>query len=192
MSGQKDLQVREEIQNAAMRLYQKWGVNKTTMEDIARESGRGKSTLYYYFKNKDEIFEICLTTEMDAIVGRAQDSINDSDPSRKRLSKYVATRLIEIQKTASVYPLISGELRANKEFIDRMLKKLVDREMVLFRRILVDGINRGEYKFLTMAKIDKAASALVSMVHGLTLQLFTEDDDAEKIEIISQLITEGL
>ena len=35
----KDDIVRAEILKAAERVFQKWGINKTTMEDIAREAG---------------------------------------------------------------------------------------------------------------------------------------------------------
>ncbi|PKN72465.1 MAG: TetR/AcrR family transcriptional regulator, partial [Deltaproteobacteria bacterium HGW-Deltaproteobacteria-10] len=53
----KDEEVKQAIKAAAKRVFAKWGLNKTTMEDIAGEAGKGKSTLYYYFKSKEEIFE---------------------------------------------------------------------------------------------------------------------------------------
>ena len=51
----KDDIIRADILRAAEALFQKWGLKKTTMEDIAKEAGKGKSTLYYYFKSKAEI-----------------------------------------------------------------------------------------------------------------------------------------
>jgi AcrR family transcriptional regulator len=55
---------RREVVQAASRLFQRYGLVKTTMEDIARETGRGKSTLYYYFKSKDEIFDAVVNQEL--------------------------------------------------------------------------------------------------------------------------------
>ena len=49
--------VKAAILQAAERLFQKWGINKTTMEDIAHEARKGKSTLYYYFKSKEDVLE---------------------------------------------------------------------------------------------------------------------------------------
>lgn len=43
----KDDLVKTSFLQAAEKLFQRWGINKTTMEDIAREAGKGKSTLYY-------------------------------------------------------------------------------------------------------------------------------------------------
>lgn len=51
MSKTKDELLKEKILTGADMLFQKYGLTKTTMEDIAREAGKGKSTLYYYFKS---------------------------------------------------------------------------------------------------------------------------------------------
>ena len=48
--------VRVSILEAAQGLFSKFGYKKTTMEDIAQELHKGKSSLYYYFKNKEENF----------------------------------------------------------------------------------------------------------------------------------------
>lgn len=47
----------EEILRAALRLYQKFGPTKVTMDDVATASGRSRTSLYYYYKNRDEIFQ---------------------------------------------------------------------------------------------------------------------------------------
>ena len=44
------------------------------MEDIAHEAGKGKSTLYYYYKSKDEIFEAMITDEFSNIIIKANIS----------------------------------------------------------------------------------------------------------------------
>ena len=62
--GKDDL-VKAEILKAAERVFQKWGSNKTTMEDIAREAGKGKSTLYYYYQSKEEIFDAVVIVEFE-------------------------------------------------------------------------------------------------------------------------------
>lgn len=46
---------RENIASAAERLFYQKGIVATTMDDIAREAGYSKATLYVYFKNKEEI-----------------------------------------------------------------------------------------------------------------------------------------
>ncbi|MFW6389223.1 MAG: TetR/AcrR family transcriptional regulator, partial [Marinilabiliaceae bacterium] len=55
VSGQDT--VRIAILKSARELFAKFGYRKTTMEDIAQALRKGKSSLYYYFKNKEEIFQ---------------------------------------------------------------------------------------------------------------------------------------
>lgn len=46
---------KEKIQQAAFRCVARHGFEKTTLEDIAKEVGLNKATLYYYYKNKEDI-----------------------------------------------------------------------------------------------------------------------------------------
>jgi AcrR family transcriptional regulator len=45
----------DEILRAAASLFEEVGVGGTTMARIASDSGLGQSSLYYYFRNKDEV-----------------------------------------------------------------------------------------------------------------------------------------
>ena len=69
----KDEEVKKEIIEAAKVVFQKWGLKKTTMEDIAKEAGKGKSTLYYYFKSKEEIFEMLAKAEINNILYKSKN-----------------------------------------------------------------------------------------------------------------------
>ena len=40
----------------ALKVFNAVGIEKTTMDEIALESGFGKATLYYYFPSKDDVF----------------------------------------------------------------------------------------------------------------------------------------
>ena len=41
----------ERILNGALEVFKKRGLEKSTMEEIASESGFGKATLYYYYSS---------------------------------------------------------------------------------------------------------------------------------------------
>lgn len=55
---------RGSILAAAERLFSERGTEKTTMDDIARESEYSKATLYVYFQSKDEIVNAILLSSM--------------------------------------------------------------------------------------------------------------------------------
>ena len=47
----------EEILDAALVVFSRFGFKKTTVEDIAEQVGMTKGNLYFYFKNKRELYE---------------------------------------------------------------------------------------------------------------------------------------
>ena len=187
----KDDIVKNSIIEAAKRVFQKWGLHKTTMEDIAHEAGKGKSTLYYYYKSKDEIFEAMITDEFSNIIIKAKTSVSKVSSSKEKLKKYTATMLTEIKKTVSVYPLVKGELKGN-QYIEKLRKQLDDKEESIIMEILKEGFEKGEFNFFNETQLSKAANVIVGTIRGLELYLFLDIDDNEKIDIVTRMIAEGI
>ena len=187
----KDDIVKNSIIEAAKRVFQKWGLHKTTMEDIAHEAGKGKSTLYYYYKSKDEIFEAMITDEFSNIIIKAKTSVSKVSSSKEKLKKYIATMLTEIKKTVSVYPLVKGELKGN-QYIEKLRKQLDDKEEQIIMEILKEGFEKGEFNFFNETQLSKAANVIVGTIRGLELYLFLDIDDNEKIDIVTRMIAEGI
>ena len=50
----------EQIADAALRLFARYGYKRSSMDDIAREAGLAKATLYLHFKGKDDVFRAML------------------------------------------------------------------------------------------------------------------------------------
>lgn len=188
----KDEEVKKAILEAAKRVFQKWGLNKTTMEDIAHEAGKGKSTLYYYFKSKDEIFELLVKTELNIIIIKGKDFISKFSSSKEKLKKYIATTLNEIKNTVSLYSLVKGEIKGDKKFIEKLYKYLDDEEELIIKEILKEGLDSKEFNFLKEKDLIKAANVIVGVIRGLELYLFLDNDDNEKIDIVSRMIAEGI
>ena len=60
-------ETRQNILSAARTTFIQFGYEKTAMEDIARMANRAKTSIYYYFDNKDEIFKTVVEQECEAI-----------------------------------------------------------------------------------------------------------------------------
>ena len=61
MLSKRKLEERKNRKNqillGALKVFKREGIEKTTMDQVANESGFGKATLYYYYSSKDEIFD---------------------------------------------------------------------------------------------------------------------------------------
>ena len=49
-------QTRERLLDAAEQVFQRKGVSRTSLEDIAREAGLTRGALYWHFKDKSDVF----------------------------------------------------------------------------------------------------------------------------------------
>lgn len=65
---------RESIIKIAETLFEKNGVESTSMNDIAREAEYSKATLYVYFKNKEEIVNCIILKSMKMLYDRIHAS----------------------------------------------------------------------------------------------------------------------
>lgn len=54
----QDTQAR--IVDAAVRCVKRWGIEKVTLNDIAKEAGVTRPTVYSYFSNRDEVVQFAL------------------------------------------------------------------------------------------------------------------------------------
>ena len=56
---------RQKLVDVARQLFAKNGLENTTMNDIAMQSGKGRRTLYTYFKSKEEIYYAVIEGELE-------------------------------------------------------------------------------------------------------------------------------
>ena len=189
MDAKKDELIKAAIIEAARRVFQKWGLKKSTMEDIAEEAGKGKSTLYYYFKSKEEIFDIVLRGETDRILANAKAAVEHEPETKEKLKKYIISTLTEMRKNANVYSIVRGEIKGNKLLIEKLKKELIVREESFVRGLFRDGIRTNELKFINPDEIDIAAKAFVGIMAALVLYLFIETEDFGQIDITAKLIS---
>jgi TetR/AcrR family transcriptional regulator, fatty acid metabolism regulator protein len=86
-------QRRHEIMEAAVQLFATKGFYETSMREIAKAAGSGKSTLYDYFKDKDEILVSFFEDQIQEITQQAE-KINQSDqPAAEKLRRVMMAEL---------------------------------------------------------------------------------------------------
>lgn len=90
---------RERLLDVARQLFASNGVERTTMNDIATASDKGRRTIYTYFKNKKEIYDAVIEREADAIVKRFRDIVcSDLEPV-EMLQAYIRARFDVVDET---------------------------------------------------------------------------------------------
>ena len=188
----KDDVVRDAILQAAERVFQKWGSNKTTMEDIASEAGKGKSTLYYYYKSKEEIFDAVVIVEFEKVLQKAKELAQETETAKERLIKYIVESINEMKNRISAYTIIREEIKRNQNFIRKLRDMFQAREEKYIQEILEFGLKNKEFTFIRKNEVTIAAKTITGMMHALELYLLLENDDTAQIDIAARFIANGL
>lgn len=75
---------RKNIAAAAEQLFMKKGIENTSMNDIAKEAGYSKATLYVYFKNKEELVGVLVLESMQKLYAYISLALEKSKDTRER------------------------------------------------------------------------------------------------------------
>ena len=94
------------ILDGALKVFNEEGIDKTTMDHIAHESGFGKATLYYYFSSKDEVFIAIMEDGWKKMwEGIESQIIEDLNP-RKKFMGFVKTMGSIVTKDKILYEFL--------------------------------------------------------------------------------------
>ena len=180
-----------EVVQVARKLFQQYGLVKTTMEDIARKTGRGKSTLYYYFKNKDEVFDAVVRQEIEEALSNIEAATNACATATEKMSVFIHTTTETLKSKANLYEIAKGELRGTPRLAASLKTNLDNREILLVKSIILYGVETGEFKPGIAPQADIFSFLMVSTLRSLSLEILTSDNTYD-LDISFNILTEVL
>jgi len=160
--------VKERIIDVARKVFAKYGYKKTTMDDIAIGARKGKSSIYYYFKSKEEIYEAVVETESKLLFDDISKKINHPIPAKEKFRVYVFTRLNNIRALSNFYDVLENNFISPMGFIENLQAKYYQREISILQDILIEGVKNREFN---IQDPEIAAIALVTAIKGLETPL---------------------
>src|SRR5512147_1707266 len=105
---------RHEIFHQVVNVFLKKGFQETTMREIAEAAGLGKSTLYDYFKTKDEILVYYFEDELDDLTTEAQRIAVENKSADQRLREVTQMHMGFLQANKSLFMKMSVEAQRLK------------------------------------------------------------------------------
>lgn len=170
----KDDIIRDEILKEAQKLFQQFGVKKTTMEDIAKAMGKGKSTLYYYYCSKEEIFDAVILKEMDEVFNRVKTAVEKAVSAEEKLKAFTLTKIKAVQKRVNLCKMVSGEMPDNMRCMKHLHSQYDAQEVKLVKDILKFGVHNGEFSKMIGKELDLLPAVMVSSLRGLERDMFID------------------
>jgi AcrR family transcriptional regulator len=156
----------DEVLQAACRIFARLGYSGTNVEDIAREAGIAKGTIYLYFKSKEEVFAAVLARDIERLTNGTIEEMAATETFADRLSVFLNLRLTYIrhnQDFLRVYFAEFGSRGSRSALISEVIDKLYWRGIEFMRQCLEQAIARKEIRDIP---IEPAAFAIFDLAKG--------------------------
>lgn len=171
---------RDEIARVAGEIFHRKGFQATTLADIAASLEIDRATLYYYFPNKQDIFDEVVREVAEADVAFAEAMVSAEESPIDKLGKII-TSLMDSYDTH--YPLLYVYVRENLSAVSgersvwsKHMRNVNRRYDVAVTAIVQEGIDDGSIRPLASART--IAFGIIGMV-GWTNRWFVPDRSSE-------------
>jgi AcrR family transcriptional regulator len=171
---------RTAILDASRDLFARFGYKKTTMEDIAMALRKGKSSLYYYFKNKEEIFQAVIELESELLYSKLQEVVKTRGNAADKLRAYVTIRMETIGQLENYQKVLKEDLYGGYEFLGSYKQKGDDLEQGLLKSVLDEGVAANIFQ---VKDTRLGAIGIVTALRGLEIPLFRGSANAEDLSL---------
>ena len=192
--------VREDISDlildAADRLLARYGYKKMTMDDVAKEVGIGKGTIYLHFKSKEEIALARVDRIVDRLNERLRGIARSNGSAADRLRRMLLERvLFRFDSVQHYTESLSDVLAAIRSALLVRHNRHFDEEERVFAALLKTGKSNGEFVFKdnrTTARALLVATNALLPYSLSTSELGKRKDVEAQVTHIAELLIKGL
>lgn len=146
------MKTREMLMEKARQLFAKSGFENTTMNDIAEASQRGRRTLYTYFRNKKEIYDAVIESELDSMYSQLEKTLMRESSASDKLMLFFVTRLEIIKEVVTRNGTLRGDFFRDIFRVENVRKTFDKKEIGFLKMMLDEGIESGEFEVVDSMK----------------------------------------
>jgi AcrR family transcriptional regulator len=164
--------LRSEIISTAQKLFQQYGLQKTTMEDIARAMAKGKSTLYYYYKSKEEIFDAVLRHEMGEVYESSKAAVENECTASDKMRAFFCISFQIAKGKVNLYRLVVNEMaQQDLSRVHHVVKEMNAKSIGIIQGIFEAGIASGEFNTDLKEEVYLMSYSIVSAMRSLVMDM---------------------
>ena len=131
--------------DVARQQFAKNGIANTTMNDIALASGKGRRTLYTYFKSKDDVYYAVIESELERLSDKLDEVAQKRISPQDKVIELIYTHLNMIRETVVRNGNLRAEFFRNIWMVEKVRKKFDEDELEIFRKVYADAKEDGEF-----------------------------------------------
>jgi len=167
---------RAKILNAAKSVFGRYGFQKSSLADVAAEARMGKSSIYYYFASKEDLFRAVVDAEFKTLSDRVREAVAAESSPEAKLRAFVLTRMRVSRELASAYAALHDDYLVGLPFVEEVRREAFEEEVQTIRSILEHGIEAGVF---AVADPALTAHAIAVSLKGLEYPWLVDADEAK-------------
>jgi AcrR family transcriptional regulator len=165
LSAQPPDGTRAGILEAARRRFLRFGVPKTTMDEVAREAGCSRTTLYSHFRNKEDLYTRLLDQDAEAFIQEASSVLATEEAAGRKIRRIVEVTRRTYARNHVMRLALAGDVEMSLAPVAHAFTREQERRIVsLLREVLDQGVAEG-----TLRKIDTERVAYLMFHLGQVL-----------------------
>lgn len=137
---------RQKLLEVARGLFAQKGLEVTTMNDIALASGRGRRTLYTYFRNKEEIYYAVIEEELQVLSEKLKEVLTMEVEPEEKIFTLIYAHLQTIRDTVARNGTLRAEFFRNIWMVEKVRKTFDEEEHRILIQLLQEGVDKGRFK----------------------------------------------
>lgn len=155
---------REQVLDAAARLFARNGYAATSVRQLADEAGFTKAGLYYHVRGKEDLLEAICAESIEAILEEVEQAVAGSAEPAEQLAAVIGAHVGFFHERPERLTVLNLEMSRLSAPRRRKIVRLERRYLAVLRGVLARGMDAG-----ALARLDPTVSAfmLLSMVNGL-------------------------
>jgi AcrR family transcriptional regulator len=171
----------EQILKAALQLYQQYGIRKVTMDDVSRMIGKTRTTLYYYYKNKEELFEAVMDMLVKEITDEIAAAMNEAASLREKIAAFCSAKIKTAGERKAVLTALENgmdpnEISGHSKAMLEIHKRLMKRESALLKKSISFSMNNGEIRQLKPRETDMLVFIILTGIRGIKREMNYDND----------------
>ncbi len=145
---------RDGILEAARRRFLRFGARKTTMDEVAREAGCSRTTLYAHFRNKEDLYASLLEQDAEEFIQEASGVLATDASAGKKIRRIVETTRHTYARNHVMRLALAADVEMSLEPVAHAFTREQEQRIVdLLRRVLDEGVEEGSLQSIDTERV---------------------------------------
>ena len=184
---------RETILGAARRRFLRFGPRKTTMDEVAREAGCSRTTLYAHFRNMEDLYGSLLQQDAEVFISEAESVLESAASARSKIRRIVEVTRATYVRNPVLRLAFSGDAEMSLEPVAHAFTRDQERRIIdLLRRVLEEGIDEGALRPIDPERVAYLMFHLGSFLVERETSGLGDYDFDEIISLMDDVFSQGI